>query len=459
MFAHQGFAGAWFLGDPTLDDKKKIFNYCSKDEKWPWLKSIFNKIDPYISTFLFRNHCIPQKVAFPMWNDLAHQQVWKNDLKKARGNGYKLMVLSAVHSYLLCSLLPDSRKDFDTCEDKPNLLRQIKSAKKFIENESWAELALTPKDARRIINEGKLAVILSIESSNGFESDQWQPEFKEYWDQGIRTMQIVHQFDNTLAGAALHKPPLKFGHYLRNWFRFNKWQGFETEEYEYKTKWGARKVVRNKKGLTTKGAQVIEQMMDMGMLIDFAHMSERTQHDVIKILGKRNYPYYYSHGHFRDAMDDGLGRFEKSTSIELLEKLKQVDGVFGIRTVAYATHQVNKEIQNNCPGSSLSLAHVIKWGNDFGINMAWGSDFNGFIPQTKPRFSKTDDSYCKGQNVSKTNTEFDYTGLGKVSQLKDLLKDLQGLGVDTQSLDNSAEKFIQVWERSYKNKLSDIKVN
>ena len=61
-----------------------------------------------------------------MWNDLAHQQVWKNDLKKARGEGYKLMVMSAVHSYLLCRLLPESRKNFDTCEDKPNLLRQLK---------------------------------------------------------------------------------------------------------------------------------------------------------------------------------------------------------------------------------------------------------------------------------------------------------------------------------------------
>ena len=453
MYAQKGFGGGWFLGDPAKDRKEDMFNYCKGSEKWPWLKGVFNKIDPYISTFLFRDHCIPKKDPFPLWNDLAHQQVWKKDLKEARGKGYQLMVMSAVHSYLLCTILPDSRKDFDSCEDKPNLLRQLKGAKKFIEAEDWVELALTPMDARRIINEGKLAIIFSIESSNGFEDMEWQKDFKEYWDHGMRTMQMVHQFDNTLGGAAIHKPPLKVGHYLRNWMRFGIWKGFDTEVEEYKTDWGVRKVQKNKKGLTKKGAEVVQHMMNKGVIVDFAHMSEKTQKDVIKILKTKNYPYYYSHGHFRDAMDEGLGRFEKSLSREMVGKLKEVDGIIGLRSIAFGTHQVDKNIQNNCYGSALSVAHLIQWGNQNGVNMAWGSDFNGFIPQTRPRFSKKDKSYCKGQKAPQTGTDYDYTGLGKVSQLPDLMKDLKGIGVDTTSLESSAEKFIQLWERSYKKKL------
>jgi microsomal dipeptidase-like Zn-dependent dipeptidase len=456
MFSNKGFAGAWFVGDPNMDKYEQMFSYCKEGEKWPWLKGVFNKIDPYISSFLFRNHCVPKEEAFPMWNDLAHQQVWKNDLKKARAQGYKLMIMSAVHSYLLCRILPDSRKDFDTCEDKPNLLRQLKDAKKFVDSVDWAELALTPEDTRRIINEGKLAVIFSIESSNGFEQKDWKKEFKDYWDHGVRTMQIVHQFDNTLAGAAIHKPPLKLGHYIRNWMRYSKFQGFDSEEVEYKTPYGTRTVVQNKKGLTKKGKEVIQHMMDMGMMIDFAHMSTRTQEDVLKVIEPKKYPFYYSHGHFRDAMRDGLGRFEKSTSKEMLLKMKQLDGVFGIRTITFGTHQVDKNIQNNCDGSSLSVAHLIKWGNDLEINMAFGSDFNGFIPQTRPRFSKTDKDYCKGQKVKGLGKKFDYTGLGNVNQIPDLLQDLKNLGADTSSLEESAEKIINVWEKSYAQKASEV---
>lgn len=359
------------------------------------------------------------------------------------------MIMSAVHSYLLCKILPDSRKDFDNCEDKPNLLRQLKDAKKFIDNEDWVELALTPTDARRIINEGKLAIIFSIESSNGFERDDWQKDFQDYWDHGVRTLQIVHQFDNTLAGAAIHKPPLKLGHYIRNWLRFSKFQGFNSEEVEYKTPWGVRKVVLNKKGLTDKGAKVIQEMMDRGMTVDFAHMSAKTMDGVYKILSSKNYPFYFSHGHFRDVMKDGLGRFEKSTSKEMLLKMKEAGGIFGIRTISAGTYQVDKNIQNNCDGSSLSVAHLLKWGNELGINMAFGSDFNGFIPQTRPRFSKNDTDYCPGQKVKGTGTNFDFTGLGRVSQIPDLVKDLKNLGADVSTLEESAENFIKVWEKSY----------
>lgn len=72
MFANKGFAGGWFLGDPAKDKYDEMFNYCKDEQKWPWLKKVFNKIDPYISTFLFRDHCIPKNEPFPMWNDLAH---------------------------------------------------------------------------------------------------------------------------------------------------------------------------------------------------------------------------------------------------------------------------------------------------------------------------------------------------------------------------------------------------
>jgi microsomal dipeptidase-like Zn-dependent dipeptidase len=292
-------------------------------------------------------------------------------------------------------------------------------------------------------------MLFSVESSNMFDSKDWKVEFQKYWDAGARTLQIVHQFDNELAGAAMHKKPLEFAQYLRNWMKYDKFQGFDYEEVEYKSEFGTRYVQRNKKGLTIKGEEFIEHMIDLGMPLDFAHMSFKTQKDVLKITASRNYPFYISHGHFRDAQKGGLGKFEKSTPVEMLKEMKKVDGIFGVRTIASPTHLVDKNIQNNCDGSSLSFAHVLKFGQDLGVNIAFGSDFNGFIPQTRPRFSDVDKDYCKDQKVGRTETSFDTVGLGRVDQLTDLMKDLANLGTNTNGIEKSAEKFIQIWERSY----------
>jgi microsomal dipeptidase-like Zn-dependent dipeptidase len=457
MFANQGFAGAWFLGDPTVEDYDKLFARCQAGDKFPWVRSFIQKIDPYLSSFIFRNYCIPQEATFPMWNDLAHQQVWQKDLKEAHQNGLKLMVLTAVHSYTLCRLLPESRKDFHTCEDAPNLLRQLATAKKFIDEQDWIEVATDANSALKIIEANKLAVILSIEASNVFDQEHWLDEFEQYWQLGVRSMQLVHQFDNTLAGAAIHKPQLRYTHYLRNWLRFDKFAGFESEVVEYPTKHGIRKVVKNKKGLTAKGALVIQEMMKRGMLIDFAHMSEKTMLDVYNILKIHSYPFYISHGHFRDVMQaPGMGEFEKSSSLEILSLLKSVDGVFGLRTFAEATHTMFENFPNDCQGSSTSFAQAYKFGEELGINMAFGSDMNGFITQTKPRFSKQDTTYCPGQKTPKLNRDFDITGLGKISQLKDLLQDLNHMGVETRNIENSAKKMINLWQRSQETQKSSV---
>lgn len=448
MFGNLGFAGSWFTGDPGKSTRQEMFKICKEEAEWPWIKKVLEGINPYVSSFFYRNHCVPKNLPFPTWKDLAHQQVWIEDLKKAHEGGLSLMVMSAVHSYILCKVLPDSRKDFDTCEDKDNLLRQLKAANELIKKHDWIEIALSPEHAKKIIAENKLAVVLSIEASNLFDDKNWEKEFQDYYDQGMRTLQFVHQFDNKLSGAAIHKPPLKFAHYLRNWLRYNKWEGFDSEKKSYPTIFGEREVELNKKGLTPFGKDFVKFLVKKGVTIDFAHMSEKTMREVSSILRKYDYPHYVSHGHFRDVMKDGLGKFEKSSSLETLEELKAVNGLFGIRTITFGTHHFDENIQNNCDGSSLSLAQMYQFGEMHKVNMALGSDFNGFISQSRPRFSKDDEDYCAKQKVKKLGKNFDYTGLGKVSQLPDLIDDLHNIGVDTENLEQSAARYIDIWERS-----------
>ena len=213
------------------------------------------------------------------------------------------MVMSAVHSYVLCKVLPKSRQDFDSCEDKDNLLRQLNAARNMIEKHEWIELAFSPKQAKEIITANKIAVIFSIEASNVFDHEDRKEEFEAYYSAGMRTLQFVHQFDNKISGAAVNKPPLKFAHYIRNWMRYKKWEGFDTKKVDYDTPFGKREVEINNKGLTKFGESFVHFLMKKGVTIDFAHISEKTMRQTHQILQKYNYPHYISHGHFRDVME------------------------------------------------------------------------------------------------------------------------------------------------------------
>lgn len=452
MFGNEGFAGAWFLGDSTSKTWEEMFTFCPEGEKTPWLKKLIKKIDPYIASFIYRNHCVERGIPFPAWNDLAHQQVWFGHLKQAHKDGLSLMVLSAVHSYILCRLLPDSRKDFDTCEDRPNIVRQLKSAKALIDRESdWVGLATTPQEARNLAAQGKLAIVFSVETENIFDHPNWAEELEEYWALGVRTLQIVHQFNNKLAGPAVHQKPLIFAQYLRNWLRFSKFEGFETMDESYQTPFGERVVTKNKRGLTEFGKQVVRELMERGMMIDFAHMSEQTMRDVRGLLKPKEYPFYISHGHFRDIMKGkDYGYYEKSASKEVIEAIKEVDGIFGLRTFETGTHTHNQQIENNCDGSSLSFAQAYDYGvKELGVKVAFGSDFNGFIAQTKPRFSSEDAQYCAPQKYPPLGEAFDESGLGRIDQLNSLVRDVKQTGLGLEVLEHSAEHFISVWERSY----------
>jgi microsomal dipeptidase-like Zn-dependent dipeptidase len=452
MFANLGFGGAWFTGDPTAKSKDQLFKICSSNTEPSWLYKFLHKIDPYIASFIYRDDWIPSSEHFPTWNNLAHQQVWQKDLKQAHADGLSLMILSAVHSYVLCRVLPDSRKTLPTCEDRPNIVRQLQAANEWIKNESsWIGIATTPQMARLLNQEGKLAIILSVETENIFDHPNWEEEFQQYWDLGVRSLQIVHQFDNKLAGAAIHQRPLIYTSYLRNWLRFSKFEGFSSKEENYSTVYDNRLIKKNTKGLSDFGKTIIKKMMDYGMTIDFAHMSEETMKDVQVLLSaNQNYPFYFSHGHLRDVLlSKNYGSFEKSSSLSVLKSLKDANGIFGLRTIEVGTHKHAEGIDTNCDGSSLSFAHMYQYGIDLGLNLAFGSDLNGFVAQTKPRFSDSDPNYCAPQKIPKLNLPFDTTGLGNINQLSSLIMDLKNLGLNLDTLMNSTENYIQVWERSY----------
>lgn len=124
--------------------------------------------------------------------------------------------MSAVDFYDLCILtVPENRRsNLATCEYMQSIDYQIDLAIKFQSERDWVEIAYTPADVRRINNEGKMAMILSIEVSDLFRYSNgdlnWREKLYYYHAKGVRSIQIVHQVQNRFASPAIHNAIFSF---------------------------------------------------------------------------------------------------------------------------------------------------------------------------------------------------------------------------------------------------------
>ena len=211
---------------------------------------------------------------FPTWSNLAGQQMDRDSLKRAWQYGLRLQVVLAVNSEFLCRVaqLGSTNRNgprTSTCLDPPAIDAQLQAAhdlEQQIDTESggpgqgWYRIVTTPAQARQVISDGKLAVVLGVEAANaygvcqlyvregvpgvpnlfgsqaieaaegidcreaggavagpiggllaGFE--KWplmfsQAYFEHYWDQGARAFFLIHNLPGVAGGNALSAPIL-----------------------------------------------------------------------------------------------------------------------------------------------------------------------------------------------------------------------------------------------------------
>ncbi|MBU8898449.1 membrane dipeptidase [Corallococcus sp. M34] len=494
MFAEEAFGGGWFHGSytgalttcdgglPESDharvrmDLSNLLNLCPNSggvdlRGVPILSQLFGVGGAVASEFLGKiegtqgdtglhlGRRVPNS-EWPRWDTIAHQQSWEGWLKQAHQGGLSLVVVSAVSNQFLCEALPPQNRKRG-CDEMADVEVQLQLARQFDAANDWVEIALSPADARRIISQGKLAMVLSIETSKLFGSKDWRAELDRFHALGVRTLQPVHQLDNRFGGAALHNVIFQAAQFLENCHidtdcgvtAGNFTLGFDVDAQ-----------CRNVRGLTTEGQQLVQAMMDKGMLIDLAHLSEKGVKDAYSVAERNNYyPLFISHGHFREVMNGKLAENEKTTPAWVVQMLRRTGGMFGLRTAHDETRTYTKaNIANDCQGSSRSFAQAYEFGRQgLKVPMAFGADFNGFIQQTRPRFgpngacsagfqaeADAQEHAQEQHGPARLGTPFDEQGLAHVGLLPDLLKDLRNLGADTTGLNNSAETFIRMWERT-----------
>lgn len=498
MFAEEAFGGGWFHGSavgsllrcdggfPESDharvrmDLSELLNLCPNSGNVnlsgvPLLSAIFGIGGAVASEYLGKIegtegdtglHLGRREVGtqWPRWDTIAHQQAWEGWLRQAHQRGLSLVTVSLVSNGFLCSALPYQNLN-RPCDEMADIEVQLQMAHDFAARTPWAEIALSPAHARSIIQSGKLAMVLSIETSKLFGNKDWRSELDRFYALGVRSIQPVHQLDNRFGGAALHNAIFQAAQFLEN-CHIDTDCGVTGDGFTlgFDVALDSEGNCRNTKGLTAEGKALVQAMMNKGMLIDIAHLSERSIRDAFALAqSNAYYPLYVSHGHFREVMNPKLADDEKTTPAWVVRYVRQTGGMFGLRTAHDETRAYTKSgIANNCHGSTRSLAQAYEFGRQgLKVPMAFGADLNGFIQQTRPRFgpygacsatfAAEAADHAQQQELygpPRLGTDFDEYGLAHVGLLPDVIEDLKQLGANTAGLEGSAETFIRMWERA-----------
>src|SRR5215510_5357597 len=144
------------------------------------------------------------------------------------------------------------------------------------------ELATTAADIERIVKTHKIAAFLTIEGGHAIDDDL--RVLRMYYALGIRSMTLTHSRNTNWADSASDRA--------------------------------------SHNGLTDFGKEVVREMNRLGMLVDLAHVSDKTFYDALAVTTK---PVIVSHSSMR-----AISNVPRNVSDEMLRALARNGGVIGI---------------------------------------------------------------------------------------------------------------------------------
>ena len=285
----------------------------------------------------------PDFVGFPRFNSKSHQQQHVDFMKRAWEGGLRLIAALAINNMYLPSLAMGPGHTAAPYDDHEVTLRQIQDLKRIAASQSsWMEIAYTPKDARRIISEGKCAMVLGLELDNfgnlKVPSYNWNDsvhasnsplvsltptnadqqisdKVNQYYDLGIRQVTPLHYLSGTFGGAAVFRGQIALIQFAFNngvnvksgadrnvpYSLYSDYDGSmlavaETPlGYEAKIHGPSRASTINAERLTDFGRTLVSKLMDKGIIVDSEHMGYETKDDLFALAAQRNYPVMSSH--------------------------------------------------------------------------------------------------------------------------------------------------------------------
>ncbi|MBI5857937.1 MAG: hypothetical protein HZB42_09875 [Sphingobacteriales bacterium] len=289
----------------------------------------------------------PDMWGYPRFNGKMHQKYHVDLIKRAWQGGLKIFCALGINNMYLATRALGHGTNGEAIDDESVLLRQTNVMKEMARtNNSWMEIAYTPADARRIILEGKLCVILGLESDvfGNFKSPDcnWvdrsedlplvsiteadanaklEQKLNRYYDLGLRQVLPLHYLSKPFGGTAVFNgntflPQMEFYTNVRvkggvpDRIGFSLYEDFPTmpaftgnfvgytgyAARIQKQDEGAEISMVSADGLTPVGTILFRKLMKKGFIVDQEHASYQTKREIFRIANENgNYPVMASH--------------------------------------------------------------------------------------------------------------------------------------------------------------------
>lgn len=300
----------------------------------------------------------PTFIDWPQFDSQLHQAMYYKWVERAWKAGMRVMVSEGTNIAALCEVgkLAVLRPDAD-CNDMRLGIAQVKylfqlqdyvDAQEGGPGKGWFRIVKSPQEARRVINDGKLAVVAGLEFANVFDCDvRFTPlnllgeirgctkesidrQIDEVWDLGVREIFPYHDINSALGGTGLFQDILNLVGFIGTngfWQTYDCPDGGEGDSYFYNA--GAKialtppglgndpitKMVLgitngqlpiypsdrrqcNARGMTDLGEYVMQRLMAKGFIIDIDHAELSIKGKMLAMANAQTpkYPLISAHG-------------------------------------------------------------------------------------------------------------------------------------------------------------------
>ncbi|WP_406128407.1 discoidin domain-containing protein [Streptomyces canus] len=415
---------------------------------------------------------------WPAYDSMTHQANYYAWVERAWRGGQRVLVNDLVTNGMICSIYPFKDR---SCDEMTSIRLQAKltyDLQAFIDKmyggtgKGWFRIVTDSAQARQVIQQGKLAVVLGVETSEPFGCKQIldigqcskadiDKGLDELYGLGVRSMFLCHKFDNALCGVRFDEGGLgtaiNVGQFLSTG-TFWKTEtckgpqhdnpigtaaseaeddlpaGTEVPEYD-------KAAQCNVRGLTDLGEYAVRGMMKRKMMLEIDHMSVKATGQVLDIFEAANYPGVLSSHSWMD--------------LNWTERVYSLGGF-----VAQYMH--------GSEGFAAEAKRTDALREKYDVGYGYGTDFNGIGDHPAPRgadaankvtypFKSVDggsviDKQTSGQRTFDFNTD----GAAHVGMIPDWIEDIRLLGGQgvVDDLFRGAESYLDTWGASEQHQAS-----
>jgi microsomal dipeptidase-like Zn-dependent dipeptidase len=311
----------------------------------------------------------PAFTYWPHWNDITHQKMWIDWIRRSWQYGQRVMVALSHNNRTLANLLGSGGPISGVKDDKASSALQIAEIKKLVaDHPDFMEVADTPEKLRSIVQSGRLAVVLGVEIDKignfgpGVTAQTIDDEIAALHGQGVRYVLPIHLTDNVFGDTAIYDDVYNILNLRENnvfWSvgcaLFGDEVGFRAQSFSAilapllpagapalpgypsclqtlsgGTVFRGHVNARTANGLTTLGDAVLSSLMKRGMIVDIDHMSDRAANRTLSraaAVPAGGYPVMSGHAGIRNRADFGA---ENSRTTTQLARVACLGGMFGL---------------------------------------------------------------------------------------------------------------------------------